>query len=158
VEGGSPRRAGNGEGVGGDVDDGNSSNKMFWRRMCGCRWATRSCGPPQSDDGAGAHRWWLATVSSSWKKWRKGKLISGIDGGSPVVEVWSKRDKGVLQSSSRRWLGRRRSAVVGRWQELTEDAGYGEKRSLIAISRWFDLDDVVAPSADEGRAIGPHGR
>jgi hypothetical protein len=33
-----------------------------------------------------------------------------------------------------------------------------EKRSLRAISRWFDLDDVVAPSADEGRAIGPHGR
>jgi hypothetical protein len=88
----------------------------------------------------------------------RGKLIDDADGGSSVVEVWSKRNKGVMQSSSRRWLGQRRSGAVGRWWGLTEDVGGGEKRSRpVAVSRWFELDGVVAPSTDEGGAIDPHG-
>jgi hypothetical protein len=88
----------------------------------------------------------------------RGKLIDDADGGSSVVEVWSKRNKGVMRSSSRRWLGQRRSGAVGRWWGLTEDVGGGEKRSRpVAVSRWFELDGVAAPSMDEGGAIDPHG-
>jgi hypothetical protein len=75
-----------------------------------------------------------------------------------VVDVWSKRNKGVLRSSSRHWLGRRRSGAVDRQRDLMEDAGGGEKWSPGAVSRWFKLDGVAAPSADEGGTIDPHER
>jgi hypothetical protein len=39
-----------------------------------------------------------------------------------------------------------------------EDSGGGEKWSPRAVSSWFKLDGVGAPSADEGGAIDPHGR
>jgi hypothetical protein len=107
-------------------------------------WRAAGCSPERSA-GGGTTR-------------RKGKLIGGVDEGLPVVEVWSKRNKGVLRSSSRRWLGQRRSRAVGRWWGLTEDAGGGEKWLPRAVSHWFELDGVAAPSADEGGAIDPHGR
>jgi hypothetical protein len=88
--------------------------------------------------------------------WQKGKHIGGVDGGSPVVEVWLKRNKGVLRSSSRHWPGRRRLGAVGRRRDLAKDADGGEKWSLGAVSRWFELNGVAAPSTDEGGAIDPH--
>jgi hypothetical protein len=47
--------------------------------------------------------------------------------------------------------------VVSRWQDLTEDVGGGEKWVPGAVSHWFELDGVAAPSANECRAIDPHG-
>jgi hypothetical protein len=38
-----------------------------------------------------------------------------------------------------------------------EHAGGGETWSPRAVSHWFELDGVGAPSADEGEAIDPHG-
>jgi hypothetical protein len=43
--------------------------------------------------------------------------------------------------------------VVGRRRDLTEDVGGGEKWSPGAVSCWFKLDGVGAPSADESGAI-----
>jgi hypothetical protein len=48
--------------------------------------------------------------------------------------------------------------VVDRRRDLTEDVSGGEKWSPGAVSCWFKLDGVGAPSADESGAINQHGR
>jgi hypothetical protein len=58
---------------------------------------------------------------------RRRKLANGVDSRSSAVKVWSTRNKEILWSSSRRWLGRRRSEAVDLWQALTDDADGGEK-------------------------------
>jgi hypothetical protein len=78
---------------------------------------------------------------------RRGRRVTG---GGGVVKEEQGGGEGVLQSSSRCWLGRRRSGAVNRWWDLLEDAGGGEKWSPGVVSRWFELSGVAAPSADEG--------
>jgi hypothetical protein len=66
----------------------------------------------------------------AFERWRK--FGNGVDSGSSAVKVWTMRNKGILWSSSRCWLGQTRSEVIGRrWRMPTvEKSGRSESLAI----------------------------